>query len=192
VRLTTSNFIFQLNACGYSPYVTSTLTRGWVFRLQLLLVIASIVILRSEFRGTHDHILLSEIQDSPNLQVQVPIFISPRNRVAWLYTQALGSLFVASYDSQGYGGSIWPCLHTGLTSHTNFPITSFIRKVLGLWEQWDHDNSGIVTIVGLLLEYERETQTIFLLLLGYKGGKPELSHTVAIIQDETESIFCHC
>jgi hypothetical protein len=29
-RLTTSNSIFQLNTCGCSPYVTSTLTRGWV------------------------------------------------------------------------------------------------------------------------------------------------------------------
>jgi hypothetical protein len=28
LRLTTSNFIFQLNTCGYSPYVTSSLTRG--------------------------------------------------------------------------------------------------------------------------------------------------------------------
>jgi hypothetical protein len=29
LRLTTSNFIFQLNTCGYSPYVKSSLTRGW-------------------------------------------------------------------------------------------------------------------------------------------------------------------
>jgi hypothetical protein len=50
-----------------------------------------------ESRGTRDHILLSEIRDSPNLEGQVPVFISPRNRVAQLYRQALGSLFVASY-----------------------------------------------------------------------------------------------
>jgi hypothetical protein len=37
------------------------------------------------------------------------------NRVAQLYPQALDSLFVASYDSQGYDGSIRPRLHTGLT-----------------------------------------------------------------------------
>jgi hypothetical protein len=41
----------------------------------------------------------------PNLEGQVPVFISPRN-MARLYSQALGSLFVASYDSQGYGGGI--------------------------------------------------------------------------------------
>jgi hypothetical protein len=75
-RLTTSNLIFQLNTCGYSLYVTSSLTRGWVWRLQLLLVLASAVVLRSESRGIYDHILLSQIQDSPNLGGQVPAFIS--------------------------------------------------------------------------------------------------------------------
>jgi hypothetical protein len=64
--------------------------------------LASAVILRSDFRGTCDHILLSQILDSPNLEGQVPVFISSRNRVAQLYPQALGSLFVAFYDSQGY------------------------------------------------------------------------------------------
>jgi hypothetical protein len=28
LRLTTSNFIFQLNTCGYSPYIASSLSRG--------------------------------------------------------------------------------------------------------------------------------------------------------------------
>jgi hypothetical protein len=59
LRLTTGSF-FQLNTCFRSPYVTSSLTRGWVCRLQLLLVLASAVILRSEARGTDDHILLSD------------------------------------------------------------------------------------------------------------------------------------
>jgi hypothetical protein len=36
---------------------------------------------------------------TPNLGVQVSIFIYPRNRVAQLYPQALGPLFVASYSS---------------------------------------------------------------------------------------------
>jgi hypothetical protein len=60
-----------------------------VCRLQLLLVLASAVILGSESRGTRDHILLSQI---------------------WT------SLFVTSYDSQGYGGGIRPRLHTGMWS----------------------------------------------------------------------------
>jgi hypothetical protein len=80
LRLTTNNFSFQLNICGYSPYVTSSLTKGWVCRLQLLLVLASSVILMSESRGTHEHILLSQIRDSPKLENQIPVCISPRNR----------------------------------------------------------------------------------------------------------------
>jgi hypothetical protein len=70
-----------------------SLTKERVCRLQLLLVLASAVILGSESRGTCDHILLSQIRDSPNLEGQVHVFISPTAR---LYPQALGSLFVAS------------------------------------------------------------------------------------------------
>jgi hypothetical protein len=57
----------MLNTCGHTPYVTSSLTRGWVCRLQLLLVLASAVILRFESCGVYDYILLSQILDSPNL-----------------------------------------------------------------------------------------------------------------------------
>jgi hypothetical protein len=78
-----------------------SLTRERVCRLQLLLGLASVVILGSESHGTRDHILLSQIRDFPNLEGQILVFISPRNRVAQLYPQALSSLFVASYDSQG-------------------------------------------------------------------------------------------
>jgi hypothetical protein len=38
----------------------------------------------------------------------------PRNRVAQLYPHALGSLFFASYDSQGYEWSIRNSLHKGV------------------------------------------------------------------------------
>jgi hypothetical protein len=88
--------------------------RGWVCRLQLLLDLASAVIRGSESGATRDHILLFQIRDFPNLVEQVPVFLSPRNRVARLYPQALGSLFVASYYSQIYGGGIRRRLHTGL------------------------------------------------------------------------------
>jgi hypothetical protein len=39
------------------------------------------------------------------------VFISPRNRVAQLYSQALVSLFAVSYDSQGYDEGILTRLH---------------------------------------------------------------------------------
>jgi hypothetical protein len=76
LRLITRDLFYQLNTCGHSPYVISSLTTRWICRLQLLLFLASAVIPGSESRGTHDHILLSQIRDSPNLEDQVPEFIS--------------------------------------------------------------------------------------------------------------------
>jgi hypothetical protein len=64
-----------------------------------------------KFCGTHDHILLSQNCDSHKLESQVPIFISLLNRVAQLYPHALGSLFITSYNLQGYGGGIRTHLH---------------------------------------------------------------------------------
>jgi hypothetical protein len=78
LSLTTSNFIFQLNTCSYSPYVTFPLTKGWICRLHLLLVLASAATLRLESRGSHDHVLLSQIRDPPKLESQVPVFMSPQ------------------------------------------------------------------------------------------------------------------
>jgi hypothetical protein len=49
-------FFLQLNTCGYSPYVTSSVMR-WIYRLQLLLVLASTVILGFKSRWTPDHTL---------------------------------------------------------------------------------------------------------------------------------------
>jgi hypothetical protein len=63
---THDQYIFQLNTCGFSPYITSCMTRGWICRLQLVLVLAIAAILGFESRGTHDHILVSRIRDSPN------------------------------------------------------------------------------------------------------------------------------
>jgi hypothetical protein len=88
------------------------------------------VFLRSESRRIHDHILLAQIRDSPNLEGQVAVFITLRNKVARLYTQVLGTFLVASYDSQGYGGGIRTRLHTGyqlLASHSCIYCTALAR-----------------------------------------------------------------
>jgi hypothetical protein len=66
------------------------------------------------------------IWDTTNLEGQVPVFISPRNKVAQLYPRALGSLFVASYDSQGYGGDILTRLHTRKSEIFLLPRISYI------------------------------------------------------------------
>jgi hypothetical protein len=120
---------------------------GWICSLKLLLCLASAVIHRSESRGTNDHILLSQIRDSPNLEGQVPVFISPRNMVARLYPHALGSPFVASYDSASSSsvvacvfvaaGTCFPsrCLGTPIYSGSTFPAcrhnVTFHSKVKG-------------------------------------------------------------
>jgi hypothetical protein len=70
-------FFLQLNTCGHNRYVISSLTRIWVCRLQLLLALASELILRSESRSTHDHILLSQIRHLLNLQPRSPYLFPP-------------------------------------------------------------------------------------------------------------------
>jgi hypothetical protein len=101
----------QLRVCYF---VAPSLTRERVCNLKLLLVLASAVPLGSESHGTEDRILLSKFLSlPPNLECQVPVFISPRNRVAQIYSRALGSLSIASYNLQGYGGGILSRLHMG-------------------------------------------------------------------------------
>jgi hypothetical protein len=79
-----------------APSLTSGRVCGW----QLLLALASAIILGFESCG-NDHILLSHFRDSPNLEGQVHVFISNRNRVAQLTPQTQSSHFVASYGLQG-------------------------------------------------------------------------------------------
>jgi hypothetical protein len=68
----------QLNILFHSPYVTTSLTRGWVCSLLLLALISS-VILRSDSCGKRDHISLPKILGSPYHEGQVPVFLSPRS-----------------------------------------------------------------------------------------------------------------
>jgi hypothetical protein len=68
--------------------VAPCLTRGRVCHLQSLLVLINAVILAFKSCCTHDHILLSQIRDYPNLENQVPVFISSRDRVAQLHPLA--------------------------------------------------------------------------------------------------------
>jgi hypothetical protein len=61
----------------------------------------------------HTNIFYCLIWDSTNLEDQVPVFISPRNRVPQLYPRALGSLLSPLTARRDYGGGILTRLHTG-------------------------------------------------------------------------------
>jgi hypothetical protein len=67
-------FIFQLNTCDYSPYITSSLMRGWSCHLQLLLSLVSTVILRFESCGTHDCL---RFETPPTWRATAPYLYSP-------------------------------------------------------------------------------------------------------------------
>jgi hypothetical protein len=80
-----------------------------VCNLQLLLALASTVALGSKSRRTHDHIYCLRFKTPSTWRVRSPIYIpqeqgGPRHWVP----------FVASYNSQGYGGGIRTPLHTGI------------------------------------------------------------------------------
>jgi hypothetical protein len=53
--------------------------------------------------------------------------------MAQLYPQALGSLFVVSYASQGYGGGIRPRLHTGFGFEVPTAVTTCMWSSV-FWE----------------------------------------------------------
>jgi hypothetical protein len=71
---------------------------GRTSRLQLLLVLASVVIVRSESRGTHDHILLSQIRESPNLVGQVRRIYIPQEQGGPVIPQGSGVPFRRGRD----------------------------------------------------------------------------------------------
>jgi hypothetical protein len=112
LTLTTINFSFSTKPFGHSPYVTSSVTRWWVCRLQLLLVLASAVILGTLVPWiSWPQFTVSVLRLPLTSRVRSPYFYPPGTGCP----SSLGSLFVASYDSQGYGEGIRTRLHTGLS-----------------------------------------------------------------------------
>jgi hypothetical protein len=126
----------QLNPCRHSPYVTSSLTREWVCCLRLLLALVSSVILGFESRGLLTIFYCLRFETPPTWRARPP-YLYPQG-TGWpsLYPQALGSRFVASYDSQGYGGGIRTRLDTGcaVQSQTNF-TTGCLPPISSPWRQ---------------------------------------------------------
>jgi hypothetical protein len=107
----------QLRVCYF---VAPSLIRGWVCNLlvQLLLGLARAVTLGSKSHRTHGHILLSHLRlpqpGGPGSRIYIP-----QEQCGPAIPQALGSLFVASYNLQGCSGGILTHLHTGLNGNKN-------------------------------------------------------------------------
>jgi hypothetical protein len=76
-----------------------------------------------------------------NLGDQVSVFITLSDRVAQLYSQAAGSLFVALYASQGYGGGILTRLQRGRSVDIRIePIWGFPFYL------WLHEHSWLFVL----------------------------------------------
>jgi hypothetical protein len=82
LKATAHRILLLSFSCRLVHVGAPSLTGEQVSRLQLLLALTRAVVLGSESNGTRDHILLFQIRNSSNLEGQVPVFISPRNRVA--------------------------------------------------------------------------------------------------------------
>jgi hypothetical protein len=101
-----TNFSFSLNfssaSFGFCYFVVPSLTRGRVNLLyNCFWALQSSHSWIEVPQNSRPYFTVSS-EIPPNLERQVPVFISPGNRVAQLYPRALGSIFVASYHSQGY------------------------------------------------------------------------------------------
>jgi hypothetical protein len=85
------DFLLLSDSWGVCWCGVPSLTRGRVCNLQFPLALTSAVILGSQSCGTYDHILLSQIRDSTNLEGENSVFRSPSDSMAQLYPPAVGS-----------------------------------------------------------------------------------------------------
>jgi hypothetical protein len=113
----------------YRPYICYTVITEFCLCGNFLLALISTAILGSEPRGTHGHILLSHVRDFPNLEDQAPVSVSPRDRVAQLYSRTPSSISIAFYDSQRCGGGILSHLHMGLGPTDGYCLSKVSLKV---------------------------------------------------------------
>jgi hypothetical protein len=105
-------FILQLNTCGYSPYVTSLWREKGSVVYNCCWFSPAQSISGPSPAGLMTTFYCLRFETLPTWRARCPYLYS-LGTVSRLHAHALGSLFVASYDTQGYGGGIRPRLHTG-------------------------------------------------------------------------------
>jgi hypothetical protein len=93
----------------WAPY----LTRGRVCNLQ-----CNHSIVRAA-QNTKPYFTVSS-ETPPTWRARFPYLYPLKNRVAQLYPRALGSLYISSYDSQGYGEGILTLLYLEGQVHVYF------------------------------------------------------------------------
>jgi hypothetical protein len=106
LRPTNKILFFELNTYGYRPYLTPSLTRGWVCWSHQRS--------HSEVWVPWDSCPHFTVSDSrlPQPGVPGPHIYVPQERGGPVTLPGTGFFFIASNDSQGYGGGIRPRLHT--------------------------------------------------------------------------------
>jgi hypothetical protein len=110
------------------------MTRVWVCRSQLLLALASAVILESESRGTHDHILLSQIRDSSNPGCLGPrIFIPQEEGVPITFPPTTRRATVEILEPASTRGRCKDIGYTFIYTVDLHYITSVTKSSLALW-----------------------------------------------------------
>jgi hypothetical protein len=95
-------------------FVAPSLTRGRICNILLMLILNSAVCSGLSPMGFKTIFYCPNSWDSPNLESQVPVFISPRNMVAEIYHQSLGSFSVISYTLHGILSSLYTGLKYGI------------------------------------------------------------------------------
>jgi hypothetical protein len=128
----TIRFFSVLTTAGGTP----SLARGWICNVLVHCFWAlpeQSLLGRSPTELTP--IFHSLICDSPNLKGQISVFTSPRKRVAELYPRALGSLYVASYYSQGlrWRYSNPPPLEHNIWNNKLLETVFYVQSDLGLY-----------------------------------------------------------
>jgi hypothetical protein len=98
-----------VNTCDFSPYITPSLTGGWVCLCR------SRQLSHSRVCVPWDLWPYFTVSDSrlPQSGGPGPRIYIPQEQGGPVNPQVQGSLFVASYDPQGHGGGIRTRLHTG-------------------------------------------------------------------------------
>jgi hypothetical protein len=111
--------------------------------------------------------VLSQIRDSPTWRARSPYLFPPRSIVAQLNPQALGPLFVAFYDSQGYGGRVRIPPQLGRSVKLLLVFASTVIPGLSLLEIHDQ-RQGVRVRVTLRLAVYRQSVRL--------GDKPLETH----------------